>query len=392
MVIKCQECITARHLFERTISAVEDVLVTQASLSAAAPVVDPGRCETLSAFVVHLQRTVERSSQLQGRSRRGKFILVFDGIDRQREAPSTLLPALTRLRGLMTPTSQSTIEVTTLFILTTPRPGYLSTPGVPHVHFPAYTKAEALTILSGDPLPIFPPSSSHPSPTISEVELEAEDNHWLWTRFTSIVYDSLCRSTARTIPVFRSTCHKLWPAFTAPVVQGLYGTRDFSKLMIAKRALFQSEDVLLERIVKSVGGPTATTATATAAALEGGREETLPLSYQSKFLLCAAYLASYNPARQDAVFFMKTTERRRRKKGGGTSTRGSAKAGVTKHRKIPRRSLNPHPFVLERLLAIFHSILPDHVVGRAGAAEVQTQVGLISVYCFFFFPLPFPSL
>lgn len=47
-----------------------------------------GRSESISAFVVELQHL------LQGKE---KFILVFDGIDRQREAAPTLLPAIARL-------------------------------------------------------------------------------------------------------------------------------------------------------------------------------------------------------------------------------------------------------------------------------------------------------
>ena len=47
-----------------------------------------GRCDSISAFVVQLQRLLEG---------KGNFILVFDGIDHQREAAPTLLPALARL-------------------------------------------------------------------------------------------------------------------------------------------------------------------------------------------------------------------------------------------------------------------------------------------------------
>lgn len=47
-----------------------------------------GRCESISTFVVELQHLLEG---------REKFILVFDGIDRQREAAPTLLPAIARL-------------------------------------------------------------------------------------------------------------------------------------------------------------------------------------------------------------------------------------------------------------------------------------------------------
>ena len=47
-----------------------------------------GRCENISALVSHLQ------SMLRSHD---KFVLVLDGIDQQREAPPTLLPALARL-------------------------------------------------------------------------------------------------------------------------------------------------------------------------------------------------------------------------------------------------------------------------------------------------------
>ena len=47
-----------------------------------------GRCESISAFVVQLQHMIARC---------GKVILVFDGIDRQRDAAPTLLPAIARL-------------------------------------------------------------------------------------------------------------------------------------------------------------------------------------------------------------------------------------------------------------------------------------------------------
>jgi len=46
------------------------------------------RCDNPSALTVHLERLL---------SDREKFILMFDDVDKQREAPPTLLPALARL-------------------------------------------------------------------------------------------------------------------------------------------------------------------------------------------------------------------------------------------------------------------------------------------------------
>ncbi|KAL8991076.1 MAG: hypothetical protein Q9169_007952, partial [Polycauliona sp. 2 TL-2023] len=83
-IIPSKECITTRHLLERTLTEIEK------ASGDTAPSID-GRCESISAFVVQLQRLLEH---------RQKFVLVFDNIDRQREAAPTLLPALARLGEL----------------------------------------------------------------------------------------------------------------------------------------------------------------------------------------------------------------------------------------------------------------------------------------------------
>ncbi len=81
-----KECITARHLLERTLAAAIDTL--DGTNNNETMTNSDGRCDSISAFVVQLQYLLEG---------KGRFILVFDGIDRQREAPPTLLPAIARL-------------------------------------------------------------------------------------------------------------------------------------------------------------------------------------------------------------------------------------------------------------------------------------------------------
>lgn len=85
-ILRSQECITTRHLLERTIAVVKEALAAHGQLEEATGL--DGRCESISAFLVELQNLL---------AGRGKFILVFDGIDRQREAAPTLLPAIARL-------------------------------------------------------------------------------------------------------------------------------------------------------------------------------------------------------------------------------------------------------------------------------------------------------
>ncbi|KAJ9618423.1 hypothetical protein H2203_009019 [Taxawa tesnikishii (nom. ined.)] len=194
--------------------------------------------------------------------------------------------------------------------------------------------------------------------------LEAADNAWLWSRFCAAVWDSLAKGSARDIVSFRSVAERIWRPFVQPIVDGAFGTRDFSRLLVAQRKLFQDEGYLLDNVIE----PTATT-TAMSAATAGAISHDLP--YYSQWLLCAAYLASYNPARQDSVFFMKASERKRRKKGGGTAKSASR---PSKHRKIPRHLLSPSAFTLDRMFAILHAILPHDVVPTS---DIYTQVATL---------------
>lgn len=85
-IVKSAECITGRHLLERTVAAVAEAVGWAGAL---------GRCENLAQLGVVLGKLLE--GLREGGGRRDKFVLVFDGIDAQRDAPPTLLPALARM-------------------------------------------------------------------------------------------------------------------------------------------------------------------------------------------------------------------------------------------------------------------------------------------------------
>lgn len=99
-IVKCQECITARHLFEVTVAAVEDALVENSAEEQPSGLLasSPERCESLSGLVAQLRRLLLPAEELII-----KFVLVLDGIDRQREGTPTLFPALARLGEIVRP-------------------------------------------------------------------------------------------------------------------------------------------------------------------------------------------------------------------------------------------------------------------------------------------------
>lgn len=87
--INSAECITGRHLFEKIVGAVANTLKWEEKV---------GRPESLAQLVVELEKLLDTWNVVdEDFDAKKRLVLVFDGIDRQREAPPTLLPALARL-------------------------------------------------------------------------------------------------------------------------------------------------------------------------------------------------------------------------------------------------------------------------------------------------------
>lgn len=255
-----------------------------------------------------------------------------------------------------------------MFIVTNALSGFLPTRGVPHIHFPSYTKAELQQILS----------QSLPTPQLPGGVDETKD---VWYRFCGITWDSLSKHSYADLISMRSLCLRLWPKFVLPILDGTHSAKEFSKVMVVSKYLFQDETALVPNIIFQ---PKATNGTLAPQAKPLGMAAQLP--YFSRLLLVAAYFASHNKPATDQLFFMKGAAAKRRKKGGGTA---KTRTGISKHRKISRKLLGPQAFILERMQAIFHAILADangrgkYSKGRgasdvAGSSDVQMAIATLA--------------
>lgn len=261
--------------------------------------------------------------------------------------------------------------------MTSPPPGCLRTSHVAHVHFPNYTKTEFVIILSATP----------PQPLPNTTAAETAD---LWARFCGAVHDALNKSAARTLPAFRGACDSLWPRFTVPLREGNLGPKDFTKMLIAARVHFQDESLLDPGIIgraphqhsaailpihSGERNAKATTQSSTAPATATTSLAAL-LPATARVLLIAAYLASHNTVRHDLTLFSTHHHGRRRRRGGASSVVAGQR---TKHRKIARKLLGAHAFVLERMMAIFTTVRHEWGVGVGGGdddADTDADVGM----------------
>lgn len=175
---------------------------------------------------------------------------------------------------------------------------------------------------------------------------------------------------------------RLWRPFVEPVVSEQFGTRNFSRLMVNRRHLFQLEDSVLDRIIadstestKDVAAAGVLPATPSKKKLANMTAHSLP--YFTTHILIAAYLASYNPSRTDVTYFMKHTDKRKNKRRAPSAASFSVTGKRTgaKHRKISRHLLTPSPFTLDRLLAIFRALL-DGTVPQV--ADLYTQIATLT--------------
>ncbi|KAK1688532.1 origin recognition complex subunit 5 C-terminus-domain-containing protein [Colletotrichum godetiae] len=374
-IVNSIQCITGRHLFERTIAAVVEAIHWESP---------PKKCETLAQLMVEMCKMLKYTQRPDG----WRLVLVFDAIDQQRDAPASLLPALARL-------SEVIPCLTCVFIVTAPSPSSLRTSFVPHIQFPNYTKQEFIKIISASP----------PSPTPTTTQ---DDTDFLWTRFVGAVCDALTTSASRTLPSCRHSCDALWARFTAPILARTHGPREFSKLLIASRVHFQDESLLNPSIVSiKLGNPSSTTAapttrlnghtpagtpskhgtpsskhgtTAHTALSTATADLTTLLPTTTRLLLLAAYLASHNAPRHDLTLFSTYHHGRRKRRGGGFVA--PKRGRPSKHKKISRKLLGAHAFVLERMLAIFAAVRSEWAAadvggfGTVGGSVVDGDVGM----------------
>lgn len=319
--VSCVECVSAGLLYEQIL-----MLLFGTDAAALLP-----RASSFSDFVRIYRQLCKQNPAQQTR------YIVLERAELLRDMEANLLPGLLRLQELVE-------DNITVFLLSEivwdkfrPNTGCFE-PLL--LHFPDYTKAELLQILSTDSHPSYSPE--------------------LYTSYINIllgVFYSVCRDLRE----LRHLAALNFPKFCEPLEKGEAKESDTHKLWRnvephLKRAV---QSVYL-REVSSVQWEQHQIEDKDASTLKGlSAQAHVELPYYSKFLLIAAYLASYNPARTDRRFFLKHHGKMKKTNF------------LKKHEKTSNHLLGPKPFPLDRLLAIFYSVVDRRV---APTASVFSQI------------------
>ncbi|KAF9565798.1 Origin recognition complex subunit 5 [Mortierella alpina] len=344
------------------------------------------RCENVNEFVEWCRKICDsETSEAQGapavahggptRHHDTRY-LVLDRAERLRDTAPALIPVLMRLQEL-TGRNICVILITTIVWekFRSKTGGY--EPII--LNFPQYSKAETIAILKRD--------------------LPVGGDEELYMRFVDLVYDVFQRN-CKDLNEVRHLVALLYPLYIKPIKEGKAQRHEALKLHKHIQAYFvEAMDKLYLREISSaewsdrtlassagthsgkndnirgdstshriaIGAPGSERAMMTAVDVQN----TFDLPYYTKFILIASFLASYNPPRLDMRYFAKVSNQ------GGKMTKRAKQSAAKKHghdqlgSKLRQQLLGPKTFPIERMLAIFYSILDEDVEENV---NVHTQI------------------
>ncbi|XP_051814764.1 origin recognition complex subunit 5 [Acanthochromis polyacanthus] len=320
--VSCVECVSVALLFER-------VLLSFFGCDAASLL---PRSPSLSDFV-----RIYRQQRSQSPAKQTRYI-VMEKAELLRDSDANLLPALLRLQELVGD------NVTVILLSEIAWDKFRPNTGCFEpllLHFPDYSKGELQQILSQD---------RHPS---YSAEFYSSYIHILLG-----VFYSACRDLRE----LRHLAALNFSKFCEPVEEGKVKETDTHKLWrnIEPHLKKAMQTVYLREVSSLQWEQMQLMEAKEAGALRGLSAHThVELPFYSKFLLIAAYLASYNPARTDKRFFLKHHGKIRKTNF------------LKKNEKTSNHLLGPKPFPLDRLLAIFYSVVDSRV---APTASIFSQI------------------
>ncbi|XP_050310630.1 origin recognition complex subunit 5 [Anthonomus grandis grandis] len=310
------ECYTSKILFESILNKLMDHRIDPKS---GAPY---AKCDNLMEFISCLKNVEINLSN---------SVIVVDKAEELRGMEANLLPAFLTLPEL------TEIPISVIFLSEIVFEKYYYRLNVVEpikIHFPQYTKDSLLDILARD--------FDHVRQLMTEnfgdsLTFDREFYRKYLNVFLSVFYRA-CRDLRE----LRYMSRKNFLVYCEPIVKEELTVNDYMALWRRISPTFTaSAEVLYLRLCD--GNLTK----------KNNPAQDLELPFYGKYLLISAYLASYNSLKDDKRLFMKFHGKKRK-----------TQQDVKKKSKVSEQlntQMGPNAFTLDRLLAIFYSILEDKV-------------------------------
>ncbi|KAL5013759.1 hypothetical protein ScPMuIL_008029 [Solemya velum] len=316
--VNCTECYSQRFLFEHILNGLHGN--TDISVS-----VEKERCDNMNDFIRKFQDlVVEKSLDKE------TVYIVLDKAERLRDKDANILPVFLRLQEL----TKRNVCVVLLSEIVWEK--FRFGTGFPDPYilcFPDYTKDELIEIMA-----------------LERPSEYSENFYRLYLNLVLSMFYLVCRD----LKELQHLAILNFARYVQPIESGEASVTDTKKLWRniephLKKAL---QTVYLREISSNQWErmqQDSEIAHMTSSQGMSSRSH-VELPFYSKYLLIAAYLASYNPAKFDRRFFAKNS--------GKTSKKSKL---TKKHERTSNHMLGPKAFPLDRLMAIFYSIVEGRV-------------------------------
>ncbi|CAG5095195.1 Similar to SDAD1: Protein SDA1 homolog (Homo sapiens) [Cotesia congregata] len=300
------------------------------------------KCDNLMTFIDHLQ-SIQSDSNVNS-----PIVIVLDKSERLREMDLNLLPAFLRLKEL------TKLNILTILISDIVWDKYFIKTGIPEpikIFFPQYTFEEVAEILY-----LYRPD-----------DFRSETFYKNYINLFLSVFFRFCRD----INELRYMSMLNFNKYVEPITLGQCKENDVTTLW---RNISSTLKANLEVIYLRVSTDDFTERTQLSQEIESTTKLALSfeLPFYAKFMLIAAYLASYNPPKEDKRLFVKASNKKKKR------------PTINKKKRIAMFThTGPRTFPLDRMLAIFCAISEEKIDINANLlAQIPTmcQLALLSLF------------
>lgn len=313
--VNCVEAFVPKLIYEKILSDIPDL--------------DLKTCNTMMDFVTSIKKSSIADIEDE------MYYIVFDKAERLRKMDDHVLSAFLRLAEL------TGLRVCVVFITEIVLEKFFSSTGFYFpfpVHFEDYSKSDVTEIL--------------------KLDCPVGYNLEFYKHYCQLVVDvffMICRD----VKELRHLAFANLKKYCEPIAAGEVGEHEVRKLYLKMVPYLKkaSQTVYLREISTSQWESMNS---------ESKMEKVqVDLPYYAKYLLIAAYFASYNPANTDRRFFTK-------KSAGKLSKR--AKTTLKAAKNQDKKLLGPKAFPMDRLMAIFYSIVPG---GASSSGNILNQLSTL---------------
>lgn len=284
------------------------------------------KCENVVSFVSQIEKiSLDKPKVLDG------AVIVLDKAEELRDMEFNLLPAFLTLQEL------TGVKISVVFLSEIVYEKYfyrLNLVEPIKLHFPQYTKEQFTQILLKD--------LGNVVKLVKNIDINADFYQNYLNIFLTVFYQK-CRD----LQELRHMNQKMFPTYCAPIVKKLVTAEDSLTLWKIISPIFSSS---LEFLYLRIS--------------DKPQNTHFELPFYARYLLVAAYLASYNSPKDDRRLFTKHHGKKRK-----TAKDIKQKSKVSEQLNV---QIGPKPFTLDRLLAIFYTIL-DNKVGFNNHLLVQVS-------------------